>query len=91
MSEALASNGGSTRAFIVQLDEGESFAQCKRLPIGRLTREKVSREIMDLRNTTNGAMQRAAKETGCEYTLDTVQILTASRDLMLVAVVTRLS
>lgn len=91
MSETLVSTGGSARAVIAQLVEGESFASCKRLPIVRLTRERVSREITDLRNTINGAMQRAARETGCEYTLDTVQLLTASRDLMLVAVVTRLS
>lgn len=91
MSETMASTGGSARAFIAQLNEGESFSQCKRLPITRLSREKVSREITDLRNTVNGAMQRAARETGCEYTIDTVQLLTASRDLMLVAVVTRLA
>lgn len=81
----------SSRAYITQLVEGESYAQCKRLPIARLTRERISREITDLRNTTNGAMQRATRETGREYTLDTVQVLTASRDIMLVAVVTRLS
>jgi hypothetical protein len=91
VSETMVYTGGSARAFIAQLSEGESFSQCRRLPITRLSREKVSREITDLRNTVNGAMQRAAKETGAEYTIDTVQLLTASRDLMLVAVVTRLA
>jgi hypothetical protein len=49
----------------------------------------MSQEITDLKNTVNSAMRRAASDTGADYTLDNLQLITPTKDVMLIAVVTR--
>jgi hypothetical protein len=74
---------------IAQLSHGESYTRCRKLALDRVTRERMSQEVTDLKNTVNSAMRRAANDTGADYTLDNLQLITPTKDVMLIAVVTR--
>lgn len=74
---------------IARLDRGESYTRARKLALDRTTREMMSQEIADLKNTVNSAMRRAANDTGADYTLDNLQLITPTKDVMLLAVVTR--
>lgn len=88
MSEAMTYSP-SIRYQIAGLDVGESFAKCERLELELLTKEAVNERTAALRNTVSAAARRAMGENGSDYAVETGNFLTASRDLMLIAVVTR--
>lgn len=89
MSESLAPAGLNMKVQIAQLSFGESYTRCRKLALDRVTRERMSQEVTDLKNTVNSAMRRAASDTGADYTLDNLQLITPTKDVMLIAVVTR--
>lgn len=80
----------SMRQSIAALDVGESYTRAERLELEQLSKDTVVDKTAALRNTVSAAMRRAASDTGNEYTVETASLLTTtSRDLMLVAIVTR--
>lgn len=88
MSEALEEMP-SVRRQIAILDVGASFSVARRLELELLTKAILNERTAALRNVLGAATRRAAESTGNDYHVETGTFFTASRDLMLVAVVTR--
>lgn len=79
----------SVRRQIATLDVGESFSVAKRMELELLTKHMLNERTAAMRNVLGAATRRAAESTGNDYAVETGTFFTASRDLMLVAVVTR--
>lgn len=79
----------SMRHQIATLGVGESFAKCERVELELLTKDALTDRTAALRNVVGAATRRASTDTGNDYAVETGNFFTSSRDLMLVAVVTR--
>lgn len=79
----------SLRARIAALEPGESLAEATRLMIGPTNEKEIAEETEKLRNKINPNVARAKTQTGGEYSVENGTLLTRSRDLIIVFVVTR--
>ena len=78
----------SMREAIAELDLGESYSKCTRIPLSELSRVIVTDTTSKMRNTLNSAMRRAMSDVQSTYTLETGHLLTTGA-LIVVGIVTR--
>lgn len=74
---------------ISALEVGETACDCKRLSLGFFDKDDLSSALERLRNNANPSVKYAKDTRGGEYTVETGDFLTRSKDLMVVIAVTR--
>lgn len=79
----------SYRAMIEELAVGESFARAARFDGDEVTKDTLSRASRMMRLATQPTVNRVARRTGQEFTIECGEFRTQSRDIMVVLVVTR--
>lgn len=81
----------SNRAQIQDLAIGESFARAARIDGDFATKDRVHDASRGLRLATQPTVHRVSKNTGQKYTIECGEFRTASRDVIICLVVTRLA
>jgi hypothetical protein len=79
------------RSSIAKLCVGECFSRSERYRLDDMTRESLREAHDRLRNTIKPAANRASQETGNKFSIELGDWHTANRDIVVTAIVTRIS
>ena len=88
-SEEYAAPPVSMRALIENLAIGESYARAARFDADYVLKDALYQALRGMRLSTQPTVWRIKKSTGYEYKIEEGEVRTASRDIVLVLVVTR--
>lgn len=79
----------SMRSLIENLAVGESYARAARFDADYVLKDALYQAVRGMRLSTQPTVWRIKKTTGYEYKIEEGEVRTASRDIILVLVVTR--
>lgn len=82
----MADNSASLSAMAKALQEGESIARCKRLPITEIMEGEAVSELTKMRNSMNQVAVRARASTGNNFRLDSGQFVNSDGTALILAV-----
>jgi hypothetical protein len=80
---------GSLTDQISSIEVGQTVTRSTRIPIADVTRELVAEEHKSLANSLGSSVYRVQRDTGKVFSIERGELLLASGDMLIVAVVTR--